>query len=76
MIAAAHVQELIDGFWPIHALTALAKLELPEALFSGPAGLRPARIVGRAWALSVVEVRAASQSPNRSGTPSGPDAEL
>src|SRR3984885_5059524 len=36
--AAAHVQELIDGFWPIHVLTALAKLQVPEALASGPAG--------------------------------------
>lgn len=35
--AAAHVQELIDGFWPIHVLTALAKLELPEALADGSA---------------------------------------
>ena len=35
--AAAHVQELIDGFWPIHVLTALTQLELPEALASGPA---------------------------------------
>jgi hypothetical protein len=35
--AAAHVQELIDGFWPIHALTALVKLEVPEALAGGPA---------------------------------------
>jgi hypothetical protein len=35
--AAAHVQELIDGFWPIHVLTALAKLEVPEALAGGPA---------------------------------------
>ena len=35
--AAAHVQELIDGFWPIHVLTALAQLEVPEALASGPA---------------------------------------
>jgi hypothetical protein len=35
--AAAHVQELIDGFWPIHVLAALAQLELPEALASGPA---------------------------------------
>jgi orsellinic acid C2-O-methyltransferase len=34
--AAAHVQELIDGFWPIHVLTAMAQLELPEALASGP----------------------------------------
>jgi hypothetical protein len=36
--AAAHVQQLIDGFWPMHVMTALAKLELPEALASGPAG--------------------------------------
>jgi hypothetical protein len=35
--ATAHVQQLIDGFWPIHVLTALATLELPEALASGPA---------------------------------------
>lgn len=35
--AAAHVLELIEGFWPIHVLTALAKLELPEALAGGPA---------------------------------------
>ncbi len=35
--AAARVQELIDGFWPIHVLAALAQLELPEALASGPA---------------------------------------
>ncbi|MBV9195315.1 MAG: hypothetical protein JO168_14315 [Solirubrobacterales bacterium] len=35
--AAAHVEELIDGFWPIHVLTALVKLELPEALAGGPA---------------------------------------
>lgn len=35
--AAARVLELIDGFWPIHVLTALAKLELPEALAAGPA---------------------------------------
>ena len=36
--AAARVQELIDGFWPIHVLAALAQLEVPEALASGPAG--------------------------------------
>lgn len=36
--SAAHVQELIDGFWPIHVLTALATLEVPEALADGPAG--------------------------------------
>src|ERR1700722_12995443 len=35
--AAARVQELIDGFWPVHVLAALAQLELPEALASGPA---------------------------------------
>jgi len=35
--ASAHVLELIDGFWPIHVLTALAQLEVPEALASGPA---------------------------------------
>lgn len=35
--AAAHVQELIDGFWPIHVLTALATLNVPEALADGPA---------------------------------------
>lgn len=35
--AAARIQELIDGFWPIHVLTALAQLEVPEALASGPA---------------------------------------
>jgi hypothetical protein len=35
--AAARVQELIDGFWPIHVLAALAQLEVPEALASGPA---------------------------------------
>jgi len=35
--AAARVQELIDGFWPIHVLAALARLEVPEALASGPA---------------------------------------
>jgi orsellinic acid C2-O-methyltransferase len=35
--AAAHVQGLIDGFWPIHALAAMARLEVPEALASGPA---------------------------------------
>ena len=34
--AAARVQELIDGFWPIHVLAALAQLEVPEALASGP----------------------------------------
>jgi hypothetical protein len=37
--AAAHVQELIDGFWPVHVLTALAQLELPEALAGGPAAV-------------------------------------
>jgi len=35
--AAAHVLELIDGFWPIHVLTALAELKVPEALADGPA---------------------------------------
>jgi orsellinic acid C2-O-methyltransferase len=35
--ATARVQELIDGFWPIHVLTALAKLEVPDALAGGPA---------------------------------------
>ena len=36
--AAAHVQELIDGFWPIHVLTALAKLQVPEALAAARPG--------------------------------------
>jgi O-methyltransferase domain len=36
--AAALLQELIDGFWPIHVLAALAQLEVPEALAGGPAG--------------------------------------
>jgi O-methyltransferase domain len=35
--AAAHVQGLVDGFWPIHVLSALAELEVPEALAGGPA---------------------------------------
>jgi len=35
--AAARIQELIEGFWPVHALAALAKLGIPEALASGPA---------------------------------------
>ena len=34
--AAAHVQELVDGFWPLHVLSALAKLEVPEAMADGP----------------------------------------
>jgi len=37
--ATAHVQELIDGFWPIHVLSALAKLAVPDALASGPAAV-------------------------------------
>src|ERR1700722_15853783 len=36
--AAARVQELIDGFWPVHVLAALAQLAVPEALAGGPAG--------------------------------------
>jgi hypothetical protein len=34
---AAHVSELLGGFWPIHVLNAMAELELPEALADGPA---------------------------------------
>jgi len=35
--AVAHVQKLVDGFWPIHVLAALAELEVPEVMADGPA---------------------------------------
>jgi orsellinic acid C2-O-methyltransferase len=65
--AASHLQELIDGFWPIHVLTALVKLELPDAMAGSPAdagelaqrlGLDPSgvfRLLRAASALGVCE---------------------
>ena len=35
--AAAHIMQLVDGFWPIHVLAALAQFKIPEALADGPA---------------------------------------